>query len=99
MARKRVPLFTKADYLPGFYCISEDQEEGDALKIKIGNGKEYLLQFLDYPAANRFMEWLIHPGRDPLRPVFIGTGQLVFKGKAVNPAGILQDQLKVMPVF
>jgi hypothetical protein len=99
MARKRVPLFTKADYLPGFYCIGEDQEERDALKIKTGNGKEYLLQFLDYPAANRFMEWLIHPGRDPLRPVFIGSDQLVFKGKAVNPAGILQEQLKVMPVF
>jgi len=95
----QVPLFTKGDYLPGFYCIGDDQEEREVLKIKNEYGKEYLLQFLDYPAANRFLEWLIHPGRDPLRPVFVGTSQLIFQGKAINPARIVQEQLKVMPVY
>ena len=97
--KKRVPLFTKADYLPGFYCIGEEQEDRDALKIKGENDKEYLLQFLDYSAASRFMAWLSSPALDPLRPVFIGTSQLVFKGQPFNPAKIQEESLKVMPVY
>ncbi len=97
--KKRVPLFTKADYLPGFYCIGEEHEDRDALKIKGENGKEYLLQFLDYSAASRFMAWLSSPALDPLRPVFIGTSQLVFKGQPFNPARIQEERLKVMPVY
>jgi hypothetical protein len=95
---KRVPLFTQEDYLPGFYCIGVDLGERDALKLSIENGKEYLLQFLDYPSASRFMDWLSDPRRDPLSPVFIGTNQLLFTGQPVTPARIFEAQLKVMPV-
>jgi hypothetical protein len=95
---KRVPLFTKQDYLPGFYCIGVEQEEKIALKVKRENGKEYLMQFLDYPSASRFLEWLSNPVREPLRPVFIGASQLIFKGQPVTPAKIVEEQLKVMPV-
>ena len=95
---KRVPLFTKQDYLPGFYCIGVEQEDRNALKVKRENGKEYLLQFMDYSSATRFQDWLLKPDRDPLRPVFMGNSQLVFEGQPVTPAGILEDQLKVIPV-
>ncbi|TFH24511.1 MAG: hypothetical protein E4H10_10550 [Bacteroidia bacterium] len=95
---KRVPLFTKQDYLPGFYCIGVEQEERIALKVKHENGKEYLMQFLNYPSASRFLEWLSNPVREPLRPVFIGASQLIFKGQPVTPAKIVEEQLKVMPV-
>lgn len=96
--QKRVPLFTKEDYLPGFYCIGEDQGEKDALKFSNENGKEYLLQFLDYPSASRFLDWLSDPHRDPLHPVFIGSSQLLFKGQPFAPARINEEQLKLLPV-
>jgi len=99
LVKKQVPLFTKADYLPGFYCIGEELEGRDALKIRGENGKEYMLQFLDYPAASRFFDWLSNSGLDPMRPVFIGTSQLFFKGRSFNPAQIQQEQLKVLPVY
>jgi len=95
---KRVPLFTKQDYLPGFYSIGNEKDERNALKFSRENGKEYLLQFMDYPSARRFLDWLSNPVRDPLRPVFIGTIQLVFKGQPVTPAKIREEELKVMPV-
>ena len=96
---KRVPLFAKEDYVPLFYCIGVEKEERDALKISDDNGKEYLLQFLDYPSAKRFLDWLADPGRDPSRPVFIGTSQLLFKGQPIAPARIAEEQLKLMPVY
>jgi hypothetical protein len=98
IVHKRVPLFTKQDHLPGFYCIGVEQEVRNALKVKHENGKEYLLQLLDYSSATRFLDWLLNPDRDPLRPVFMGNSQLVFKGHPVTPARILEDQLKVIPV-
>jgi len=96
---KRVPLFTKEDYLPGFYCIGMDRDEREALKISNENGKEYLLQFLDYPSAKRFLDWLSDPRRDQSRPVFIGTSQLFFNGQPVSPERIKEEQLKLMPVY
>jgi hypothetical protein len=96
---KRVPLFAKEDYVPLFYCIGVEKEEREALKVSSDNGKEYLLQFLDYPSAKRFLDWLADPGRDPSRPVFIGTSQLLFKGQPFAPAGIAEEQLKLMPVY
>jgi hypothetical protein len=95
---QQVPLFTKQDYLPGFYSIGTEKEERTALKVSRENDKEYLLQFMDYPSASRFLDWLSNPVRDPLRPVSIGTGQLVFKGQPVTPLIIREERLKVMPV-
>jgi len=97
--QKRVPLFSKQEYLPGFYCIGDDREGKDALKFRRENDKEYLLQFMDYPSASRFLDWLSNPARDPLRPVFIGINQLTFKGQPFHPAKILEEQMKVMPVY
>ena len=95
---KQVPLFTKQDYLPGFYCIGIEQEEKIALKVKRENGKEYLMQFMDYSSASRFLDWLSNPVREPLNPVFLGPNQLIFKGQPVTPTKILEEQLKVIPV-
>lgn len=97
--QKRVPLFSKGEYLPGFYCIGDDREGKEALKYRRENDKEYLLQFLDYPSASRFLDWLSDPSRDPSRPVFIGNNQLTFKGLPFHPAKIPEEKMKVMPVY
>jgi hypothetical protein len=96
--QKTVPLFTKMDYLPGFYCIGFDGVERESLKYK-SNGKEFLLQFLDYRSASRFMDWLSLPDRDPSRPVYMGNNMLSFKGEAFTPALIRERGLRVMPVY
>jgi len=95
---RRVPLFSRKDYLPGFYCIGSDQEEREALKYE-ENDKEYLLQFPDYHSARQFLEWLSRPFRDPENPVYMGSSMLTFKGEAFTPALISEKGLKLLPVF
>jgi hypothetical protein len=96
--KKHVPLFTRGDYLPGFYCIGVDQEEREALKYE-DKGKEYLLQFMDYYSAGDFLDWLSWPERDPERPVYMGGSMLTYKGEAFTPALIREKGLKVIPVY
>lgn len=95
---KQVPLFTKRDYIPGFYCIGLDQEYREVLKYG-DDGKDYLLQFLDYRSASQFMEWLSWPLRDPEGPVYIGGSRVSFKGQAFTPNLIEEKGLKVIPVY
>ncbi len=96
---KQVPLFTRQDYLPEFYCIGINQEEREALKFTAENDKEYLLQFMDYRSAGRFLDWLSRPVRDPDRPVYLGDKLLLFHGQAFTPALISVKELKVMSVY
>ena len=96
---KQVPLFTARDYLPAFYCIGSDQGEKAALKYSSEDGKEYLLQFQDYPSASQFLAWLSRPDRDPEQPVYLGSSILTFQGEDFTPILVKEKGLKLMPVF
>jgi hypothetical protein len=101
--KKQVPLFTKRDYLPGFYCIAEQQGEGETLKVKQGKDREYLLQFVNYRDAFRIMEWLDRLGsgdqahmKDPL---IVGKSTLFFRGKTLTGTAASEIRWKVQPVY
>lgn len=96
---KKVPLFLKKDYLPRLFCIGTDHGRKDALKIHLSPEKEYLLQFRDHQDASRFLEWLSNPLRRQADPVFIGSNKLLYKGEPVTPGEVLENQLKVLPVY
>ena len=100
--QRQVPLFLKRDYLPGFYCIADLQEENETLKIKQGKDREYLLQFVNYQDAARVMEWLDGLGdgaeENQMDPLIIGKSTLVFKGKALTGKEASQLGWKVQPV-
>lgn len=96
---KKVPLFLKKDYLPGLFCIGTDQGENKSLKFRKTAEKEYLLQFMEYQDASRFLEWLQNPARRQTDPVFIGSHKLLFEGAPVTPGEVVEKQLKVLPVY
>jgi len=96
---QKVPLFSRKDYLPHFFCIGSDRGGKDALKFSKSQEKEYLLQFWDRHDASRFLEWLQNPSRKQSDPVFIGSSRLLYKGAPITPGEVLENQLKVMPVF
>ena len=97
--RQKVPLFSRNDYLPHFFCIGTDRGRKDALKFSKSQDKEYLLQFRDRHDASRFLEWLQNPSRQQSDPVFVGNSKLLYKGVSITPAEVLENQLKVIPVF
>lgn len=96
---RKVPLFLKKDYLPKFFCIGTDQGGKDALKFHEAPEKEYLLQFRDYMDAKGFLEWLQNPSRIQNDPISIGSSRLLYKGEPITPGEVLENHLKVMPVF
>jgi len=96
---QQVPLFSRNDYLPHFFCIGTDQGGKDALKFSKSQDKEYLLQFRDRHDASRFLEWLQNPSRQQSDPVFIGSSKLLYKGVPITPGEVLAYQLKIIPVF
>ena len=96
---KKMPLFTKKDYLPRFFCIGTDQDGKNALKFWLTQEKEYLLQFRERHDASRFLEWLQNPSRIQSDPVFIGNNKLLYKGEFITPGEVLENQLKVLPVY
>ncbi|MEJ2596663.1 MAG: hypothetical protein P8100_16410, partial [bacterium] len=96
---KKVPLFLKKDYLPSFYCIGLEEEDKPALKVKLSPEKEYLLQFREYRDASRFLAWLQHPSRRVDEAVLVGLKKLFYKGEPVTPGEVLENRLKIMPVY
>jgi len=96
---QKVPLFSRNDYLPHFFCIGSDRGGKHALKFHKSQEKEYLLQFRDRQDASRFLEWLQNPSRQQSDPVFIGSSKLLYKGDPITPGEVLENQLKVIPVF
>lgn len=96
---KRVPLFSKKDYLPRFFCIGSDHDGKDALKILKNQEKEYLIQFRDRSDASHFLKCLQKPSRRQSYPVFIDSNILLYKGDPISPEEVNQNQLKVMPVY
>jgi len=97
--RKEVPLFLKKDYLPRLFCIGTEQGGKEALKLRTSPEKEYLLQFMDHQDARSFLEWLRNPLRRPADPVLIGGNKLLYKGVPICPEEVLENQLKVLPVY
>lgn len=96
---KKVPLFLKKDYLPRLFCIGTDLGGKSALKLRKSPEKDYLLQFRDHLDASRFLEWLLDPARMQADPVFIGSNKLLFKGAPITPGEVVENQLKVLPVY
>jgi hypothetical protein len=96
---QKVPLFSRNDYLPHFFCIGSDRGGKDALKFSKSQEKEYLLQFRDRKDASRFLEWLQNPSRQQSDTVFIGSSKLLYKGDPITPEEVIQNQLKILPVY
>lgn len=96
---QKVPLFSRKDYLPHFFCIGSDQGGKDVLKFSKSQEKEYLLQFGNRHDASRFLLWLQDSSRQHNDLVFIGSSKLLYKGVPITPGEVMENQLKVMPVF
>jgi len=96
---KKIALFSRSDYLPRLFCIGTDQGGKEVLKFHLTPEKEYLLQFRDHHDASRFLEWLSNPDRRQADPVFIGSNKLLYKGSPITPGEVLENQLKVLPVY
>ncbi len=95
----QVPLFLRKDYVPHFFCIGTDQDGKSPLKFRLTPEKEYLLQFKDRYDAGRFLEWLQNPLRKQNNPVYFGSSELLYKGKPITPGEVLENHLKVLPVY
>jgi len=95
---KDVPLFTRKDYVPDFFCLGREVPEKKIVTVKNLHGGEYPLQFADYNDASRVLDWI--RSRDEQDPLEVGQYTLIFGGMpltAVGDAG--RQQLKVMPVY
>jgi len=101
--QKKVPLFLKEDYLPEFYCVADLQGGKDLVKIRQGEDREYLLQFISYQDAVRTMEWLegleFEGGEEIQEPLIVGKSTLFFKGKVLTVAEASELSWKVRPVY
>lgn len=96
---RKVPLLLKKDYLPSFYCIGTGQGSNEALTLRKATDKEYLVQFMDYPKAAAFLEWLQDPEQKQNDPVIISGNMLLYKGEYITPREVMENQLEVVPVY
>ncbi len=102
---KQIPLFTRGEYLPLFYCLGTDHGERETVRIRTSSGVDYPLQFMDQGEAGRFMEWLLYvssmPGaRDRLPLPEIGNYTLLLGDQPLTPEMVSSMRyLKVMPVY
>ena len=96
---RKVPLLLKKDYLPLFFCIGTDQGSKEALTFRKTPDKEYLVQFKDYPEAAGFLEWLQDPSQKKNDLVIISGNTLLYKGEPITPQEVIENRLKVVPVF
>jgi len=103
LVKKQVALFHKSDYLPGFYCITDGQDKSELLKIRQGEDREFLLQFVSYKDASRVMEWLEgmpDPGGDNAgKPLITGKSSFYFKGKILSWEEASKISWKVETVY
>ncbi len=100
---KEVVLFTKKDFLPGFYGIGTAHGGKPEMKIRAGNGVDYLLQFRDYLDARRFLEWLsgieAEGGTGSELPVTLGRNMLYFEGSPFTAGMGSKLELNVLPIY
>ena len=97
---KRIPLFLRKDYLPGFYCIGAQQNPDERLRIREELGKEYLLQFLNYQDASKVALWLEGLGAAPgNESVVVGKMQFLYQGDILTPSMASGGEWKVIPVY
>ena len=100
---KQVSLFHKEDYLPGFYCLTDQQDNKEILKYRQGKDREYLLQFSTYKDAFRVLEWLekldyTSAEKNEL-PVTVGNSTLLFQGRALSGSKASEINWKIRPVY
>lgn len=96
---KRVALFLKKDYLPPFYCIGTEQGGKNMLKLHQGPEREYLLQFSDRTEAVGFLEWLLVHARGQSGSMEIKGMKLMYAGRPIQAAELLEHPFKVLPVY
>lgn len=97
---RQIPLFLKRDYIPGFYYIGSEKDPNKQLKIKEGENKEYLLQFVNYQDARRVVECIDgQAGAIPGDPLKVGKVSILFEGKALTQKQAAEGKWKVMPVY
>lgn len=103
LVKKQVPLFLKSDYLPGFYCIADRLDRSELLKIRQGEDREFLLQFVSHQDASRIVEWLEGipdiGGDETIAPLVVGRSSLYFKGKSLSGEEASKISWKVVPVY
>jgi hypothetical protein len=102
---KRVSLFTAADYVPGFYCIgNENLSSGRSImKLSAPGKKDYALIFRSDRDATDFLEWLTDyfaRSGNKNKPVIIGGYILRFREEDLTnevPGQVLG--LSVLPYY
>jgi hypothetical protein len=95
---KVVPLFTRRDYVPDFFCLGLEVPEKKIVTIKSSHGREYPLQFANYHDASRVLEWILaRSGQDTIE---VSRHTLMFGGIPLTGDEIpMLEQFKVMPVY
>ena len=95
---KEVPLFTRRDYLPEFFCLGTGMSENDTIKVMGMNAKVYPLQFVSYRDASNVLDWLLNQeGEGQLE---VGRYTLLYKGAPLGAETLTGNQeLRVMPVY
>jgi len=101
---KRVPLFSRSEVVPRFYCIGSDADSREVIRVRTPAGEEFLLQFADYGMAMRFFDWLAresgYPDQPAGSPVEIGRHTLIFRDRPLTWHTLAGgDPVKVMPVY
>jgi hypothetical protein len=95
---KDVPLFTRKDYVPDFFCLGLEVPERKTVTLKSFHGREYPLQFASYHDATRVLDWILTRGGED--PIEVSKHTLMFGGIPLtgSETGML-EQFKVMPVY
>ena len=95
---KEVPLFTRRDYLPEFFCLGTGMSENDTIKVMGMNAKVYPLQFVSYRDASNVLDWLLNQeGEGQLE---VGRYTLLYKGAPLGAETLTGNKkLRVMPVY
>jgi hypothetical protein len=100
---KTVPLFTKRDYVPEFFCIGKKTPVREILIIETAHNRNYALKFRTYSEAANFMAWLQNffsvSGNED-KAVEIGENRVLFRGKDLMYSQIKGETgLSIMPCY
>lgn len=95
---KRVPLFTRQEYVPEFFSLGTETEGKETIRIRARGGKEYPLQFISYPDARRVLDWLLD--RQAEGTVSVGDHLLLYEGVPLSSRFREEiDEFKIIPVY
>jgi hypothetical protein len=96
--QKKVPLFTRQEYVPDFFSLGTEIPKKEAIRIRSRGGREYPLQFLSFQDASMVLDWILDQQTDG--PVRVGNHILIYKGIPLSPNMLNeQSEIKVLPVY